>query len=68
VSTYWNEAESRASWLVPKASNQVRNATDAPVRVAVVATNNEFGIVEYPELEKVGIWAGPENYVLDRPK
>jgi hypothetical protein len=46
----------------------VRNTTDAPARVAIVATNNEFGIVEYPELEKVGIWAGPEHYVLDRPK
>ena len=46
----------------------MRNATDAPVRFAIVATNNESGIVEYPEIAKVGIWAGPEHYVLDRPK
>jgi uncharacterized cupin superfamily protein len=52
----------------PEGLHQVRNATEAPVRVAIVATNNEFGIVEYPEIEKVGIWAGPEHYVLDRPK
>lgn len=52
----------------PEGVHQVRNATDAPARVAIVATNNEFGIVEYPEIEKVGIWAGPEHYELDRPK
>ena len=51
----------------PAGAHQVRNATDTAVRVAIVATVNEFGIVEYPEIEKVGIWAGPEHYVLDRP-
>ena len=53
--------------VVRKALHQVRNATDAPVRVAIVATNNEFGIVEYPELEKVGIWAGPSITRLTGP-
>ena len=52
----------------PAGAHQVRNATDTPVRVAIVATVNEFGIVEYPEIEKIGIWAGPEHYELDRPR
>jgi uncharacterized cupin superfamily protein len=42
----------------PEGAHQVRNASDAPVRVAIFSTMNEFGIVEYPEDEKVGIWAG----------
>ncbi|MBA3733938.1 MAG: cupin domain-containing protein [Actinobacteria bacterium] len=49
-------------------AHQARNATDVPVRVAVLSTMNEFGIVEYLEDEQVGIWAGEEHYVLDRPK
>jgi len=51
----------------PEGAHQVRNATDLSARVAILATNNEFGIVEYPEDEQVGIWAGDEHYVLDRP-
>jgi uncharacterized cupin superfamily protein len=52
----------------PDGAHQVRNATDAPLRVAIVSTQNEFGIVEYPEEQKVGIWAGPEQFTLDRSK
>jgi uncharacterized cupin superfamily protein len=51
----------------PEGAHQVRNANDVPARVAIVSTMNEFGIVEYPEDEKVGIWAGDEHYTLDRP-
>jgi uncharacterized cupin superfamily protein len=51
----------------PKGAHQVRNASDEPVRVAIFSTMNEFGIVEYPEDKKVGIWAGDEHYTLDRP-
>ncbi|MDX6402164.1 MAG: hypothetical protein QOF27_2770 [Gaiellaceae bacterium] len=51
----------------PEGAHQVRNASDLPVRVAIVSTQNEFGIVEYPEDEQVGIWAGKEHYVLNRP-
>jgi uncharacterized cupin superfamily protein len=50
----------------PQGAHQVRNATDEPVRVAIFSTKNEFGIVEYPEDKKVGIWAGDTHYVLDR--
>jgi uncharacterized cupin superfamily protein len=51
----------------PEGAHQVRNASDEPVRVALFSTMNEFGIVEYPEDEKVGIWAGDSHYELDHP-
>jgi uncharacterized cupin superfamily protein len=52
----------------PEGAHQVRNASEDPVRVALFSTMNEFGIVEYPEDEKVGIWAGDSHYELDHPK
>jgi uncharacterized cupin superfamily protein len=51
----------------PDGAHQVRNAGDVTARVAIVSTQNEFGIVEYPEDKKVGIWAGGGQYTLDRP-
>ena len=53
--------------LGPDGAHQVRNASGKPLRVAIVSTMNEFGIVEYPEQARVGIWAGPEHYVLEKP-
>jgi uncharacterized cupin superfamily protein len=50
----------------PEGAHQVRNTGDVAARVAIVSTKNEFGIVEYLEDEKVGIWAGDEHYVLER--
>jgi uncharacterized cupin superfamily protein len=51
----------------PEGAHQARNASDAPVRVAILSTKNEFGTLEYPEEEKVGIWAGDTHYVIDHP-
>ncbi len=51
----------------PAGAHQVRNATEVTARVAILSTKNEFGIVEYPDDEQVGIWAGDTHYVLDRP-
>ena len=51
----------------PDGAHQVRNASDVDARVAIVSTQNEFGIVEYPEDNKVGIWAGDAHYTLDHP-
>ena len=51
----------------PDGAHQLRNGGDVPARVAIVSTQNEFGIVEYPEEEKVGIWAGRTHYVVDHP-
>lgn len=51
----------------PEGAHQVRNASDAPARVAIISTKNEFGIVEYPEDHQVGIWAGETHYMLSGP-
>ena len=50
----------------PDGAHHVRNAGEDPVRVAIVSTKNEFGIAEYPDSDKVGIWAGGTNYMLRR--
>ncbi len=48
-------------------AHHVRNASEQPARVGIFSTKNEFGIVEYPEDGKVGIWAADTHYVLDNP-
>ena len=50
----------------PEGAHHVRNATAEPVRVAICSTKNEFGIAEYPDSDKVGVWAGGEHYMLRR--
>ena len=35
-------------------------------RVALLSTKNEFGIAEYPDSDKVGVWAGDKHYMLRR--
>jgi uncharacterized cupin superfamily protein len=50
----------------PDGAHYVRNATREAVRVAIVSTKNEFGIAEYPDSDKVGIWAGETHYMLRR--
>ncbi len=50
----------------PAGAHLVRNASEEPSRVAIFSTKNEFGIVEYPESDQVGIWAGDTYYTLRR--
>jgi uncharacterized cupin superfamily protein len=50
----------------PDGAHHVGNASEEPARVAIFSTKNEFGIVEYPEDDKVGIWAGETHYMLHR--
>jgi uncharacterized cupin superfamily protein len=50
----------------PDGAHHVRNAGDEPVRVAIFSTKNEFGIAEYPDSDKVGVWAGGTHYMLRR--
>jgi uncharacterized cupin superfamily protein len=53
----------------PAGAHKVRNAGDADLRVAIFSTKNEFGIAEYPDSDKVGVWTGgPEraHYMLRR--
>lgn len=51
----------------PAGAHRVRNTSAITARVAIVSTQNEFGIVEYPEDKKVGIWAGGTHYTVDHP-
>ena len=50
----------------PEGAHLVRNAGDGVVRVALLSTKNEFGIAEYPDSDKVGVWAGDKHYMLRR--
>ena len=49
----------------PDGAHLVR-ATDEPARVAIVSTKNDVGIAEYPDSDKVGVWAGDKHYMLRR--
>jgi uncharacterized cupin superfamily protein len=50
----------------PAGAHHVRNATGKDVRVAIASTKNEFGIAEYPDSDKVGVWADGTHYMLRR--
>jgi uncharacterized cupin superfamily protein len=50
----------------PRGAHRVGNESNEPVRVALVSTKNEFGIAEYPDSDKVGVWAGDAHYMLRR--
>ena len=50
----------------PTGAHHVRNAGEEPVRVAIFSSKNEFGIAEYPDSDKVGIWADGTHYMLRR--
>jgi uncharacterized cupin superfamily protein len=50
----------------PDGAHQVRNSSAEPTRVAMLSTQNEFGISEYPDSDKVGIWAGETHRMLRR--
>jgi uncharacterized cupin superfamily protein len=47
-------------------AHQIRNRSEEPARVAMLSTKNEFGIAEYPDSDKVGVWAGDAHYMLCR--
>jgi uncharacterized cupin superfamily protein len=50
----------------PDGAHQVRNSGEEQVRVAMVSTQNEFGISEYPDSDKIGVWAGESHHMLRR--
>jgi uncharacterized cupin superfamily protein len=50
----------------PDGAHQVRNAADGITRFALLSTKNPFGIAEYPDSDKVGIWADGIHYMLRR--
>jgi uncharacterized cupin superfamily protein len=48
----------------PAGAHRVWNAGDGTVRVALFSNRHEFGIVEYPDSDKIGIW-GRHDEALD---
>ena len=51
----------------PDGAHHLRNSTeDDDVRVVLLSTKNEFGIAEYPDSDKVGVWANGTHYMLRR--
>jgi uncharacterized cupin superfamily protein len=50
----------------PDGAHHVRNNDDKPARVALLSTKSDVGIAEYPDSDKVGIWAGDAHYMLRR--
>lgn len=49
----------------PEGAHLVR-AGDEAARVAISSTKNEVGIAEYPDSDKVGVWANGAHYMLRR--
>lgn len=50
----------------PEGAHHVRNATETPLRVAILSTKSDPGIAEYPDSDKIGIWVGDARYLLRR--
>jgi len=50
----------------PDGAHKIWNDDDDPARVALLSTKNPFGIAEYPDSDKVGVWAGGQHYMLRR--
>jgi uncharacterized cupin superfamily protein len=50
----------------PDGAHHVGNTGDEPARVAILSTKNEVGVAEYPDSDKVGVWADGTHYMLRR--
>lgn len=50
----------------PDGAHHVCNATDEPVRVAMLSTQAEIGVAEYPDSDKIGVWAQGTHSMLRR--
>lgn len=48
----------------PEGAHRVHNASDDAARVALFSNTHEFGIIEYPESDKIGVW-GRHDKALD---
>lgn len=49
----------------PAGAHRVHNASEEIARVALFANTHEFGLIEYPDSDKIGIW-GRHDEALDR--
>jgi uncharacterized cupin superfamily protein len=50
----------------PAGAHLVRNGSDEVVRVAILSTKSGVGVAEYPDSDKLGIWANGTHYMLRR--
>jgi uncharacterized cupin superfamily protein len=50
----------------PDGAHHVRNDGEEPARVAILSSKNDVGIAEYPDSDKVGVWADGTHYMLRR--
>jgi uncharacterized cupin superfamily protein len=50
----------------PEGAHHIRNDADGIARVALLSTKSDVGIAEYPDSDKVGVWAGETHYMLRR--
>ena len=50
----------------PEGAHFLRNDGAELARVALLSTKNEVGIAEYPDSDKVGVWANDTHYMLRR--
>ncbi|HEY2657829.1 MAG TPA: cupin domain-containing protein [Solirubrobacteraceae bacterium] len=48
----------------PEGAHRVHNASDDAARVALFSNKHEFGIIEYPDSDKIGVW-GRHDESLD---
>jgi len=49
----------------PDGAHLVRAGSET-ARVGIISTKNDVGIAEYPDSDKVGVWAGGTHYMLRR--
>jgi len=50
----------------PDGAHHTRNDTSETVRVALLSTKSQIGVAEYPDSDKVGVWADGTHYMLRR--
>jgi uncharacterized cupin superfamily protein len=50
----------------PDGAHHVRNEAAEPARVALISTKSPIGVAEYPDSDKVGVWANGTHYMLRR--
>jgi uncharacterized cupin superfamily protein len=50
----------------PDGAHHIRNDAEGVARVALLSTKNGVGVAEYPDSDKVGVWAGDKHYMLRR--
>ncbi|HTU97716.1 MAG TPA: hypothetical protein VMF14_17845 [Solirubrobacteraceae bacterium] len=48
----------------PAGAHRVHNASDGVTRVTLFSNKHEFGIIEYPDSDKMGVW-GRQDEALD---